>query len=311
MTLLTIIVANYNNGHLLKQCISSILADAFSEEFEILIIDDRSTDNSLQIIQELSLCPKLNFYFKEQNGGVEAAFNTGIALARGEYLHLFAADDIYLPGALNIMLHLIKHHPNISLFSSDYTAFNTEKQYQKKMLPITGFRFFTSTEVYSLFRHTDFWLPGHTVFVKKSVYLSQPIQDKRLRSAADWFINHKIALECGVGYIPLPLIARRENGYSYSSSATLQEQRSMWLHLLFLLRHCPLKKFTQSGICRMLGLKAIYRDLLKTPNYWKYLLPMLRKALEKKFFNLIGINCNSLWIRLLNLKKWFNETRNF
>ena len=123
MTVLSIVIANYNNGHLLKDCVYSILKDAPLDEFEILIIDDKSTDDSLEIIKELSQLPPVRFHCRDKNEGIEAAFNTGISLAKGEYLHLFAADDLYLPGALRTMLELIKGHPEISIFGADYDPF--------------------------------------------------------------------------------------------------------------------------------------------------------------------------------------------
>ena len=123
MSQLTIVVANYNNGHLLKGCIDSILSAGYPEEVEIIIIDDRSTDNSREIIRDLAHNNPLQFHFRNQNGGVEATFNTGIALAKGEYLHLFAADDRYLPGTLLRLTDLIKNHPECYLFSSDYASF--------------------------------------------------------------------------------------------------------------------------------------------------------------------------------------------
>jgi glycosyltransferase involved in cell wall biosynthesis len=302
MTLLSVIIANYNNGPLLRRCVSSILQEAPLGEFEILIVDDQSTDNSLEIIKELAQSPPVRFHCRKQNGGIEAANNTGLALAQGEYIHLFAADDLYLPGALRTLLALIKSHPTIPIFCADYASFPSsqpETISSKKMLLLPSFRFFTPQEAYLLFRHTDFWIPGHTVCVKKTAYLPHTPQDQRLRSVSDWYIYHTMALEGGVGYFPNALIARREDPSSYSASANFSEKRAIWLHLLSLLAQHPGNLLAQSGMCRMLGLRAIYCDLLKTPRYWKYLFPMFRKELEKRCFGLLGINREHYWLRRL------------
>lgn len=302
MTLLSIVIANYNNGHLLKECVSSILKDSHSQDFEILIIDDKSTDNSLEIIQKLTKLAPIRFHFLEKNGGVESVFNAALKLAKGEYLHFFAADDRYLPGALSTMLAHIKLSPEAPLFSSDYASFlpsQIHQMQQKKILPLQSFRFFSADEVFFLFRHTAFWLPGHTVFVKKSAYLPYAPQDKNLRSISDWYIYHKMALDGGVGYLPHPLIARREDPNSNSASLTSQEKKAMWHYLLTLLERTPHEKLAQSGILRMLGLKAIFTDLITQSRYWKYLPPLLTKELEKKCFSFLHLNPEKFWLRHL------------
>jgi glycosyltransferase involved in cell wall biosynthesis len=299
MSLLTIVIANYNNGHLLRECIDSILSGGYQEEVDIIVVDDCSTDNSREIIHDLSKHIRLCYYFREENGGVEAAFNTGISLAKGKYLHLFAADDRYVPGGLPRLVELIKKYPKCPLFSSDYASFPASQPHllnTKHLLPLVSFRLFSPQEVYCLFRHTHFWIPGHTAIVLRSLY---PPQDCKLRSVADWYINHNIALESGVGYFPEVLIARREDPFSYSVSANFDEKRAIWLHLLTLISHHD--KMTHSGICRMLGLKSISRDLLK-PRYWKYLFPMLRKEIAHRCFDLLKIDSEKFWLTRLDKK---------
>ena len=305
MTLLTVIIANYNNGHLLQESVNSIFQASDINDLEILIVDDHSTDQSREVIEELRQRFHVSAHFREKNGGVEAAFNTGISLARGDYVHLFAADDHYLPGAAQTMIELIKQNTHISLFCSDHASFsegNPQEIHTKKMLPASQFIHFSPQQIYRLFSHTDFWIPGHTVFARKTTYLSYGPQDKRLRSVADWYINHRIALDHGIGYFPGPLIARREDPHSYSSSIPMNERRAIWLYLLSLFRQSANNnKLSRSGICRILGLKAIYLDLLKKPSYWKYLFPMLRKETEKKCFDYLNVDLNAFWLRRLQM----------
>ena len=301
MTLLTVIIANYNNGHLLQESVNSIFQDSATNDLEILIVDDHSTDQSRKVIEELQLTHHISAHFREKNGGVEAAFNTGITLARSDYVHLFAADDHYLPGAAQTMIERIKQNPHISLFCSDYASFSEgspQEIHTKKMLPASQFIHFSPKQVYRLFSHTDFWIPGHTVFAKKATYILYGPQDKQLRSVADWYINSRIALDHGIGYFPGPLIIRREDPHSYSSLIPMNERRTIWLHLLSLFRQSSAgNKLSCTGICRILGLKAIYLDLLKKPSYWKYLFPMLRKEVEKKCFDYLSVDRNAFWFR--------------
>ena len=94
----SVILPNYNRAHLLGAAVASVLNQTF-DDFELLIIDDASTDDSRQIIAEFR-DDRIRALFHEQNQGGGGARNTGIFEAKGQYLAFLDSDDEWLPDKL-------------------------------------------------------------------------------------------------------------------------------------------------------------------------------------------------------------------
>ena len=90
--LFSIVVPVYNGEKYLSRCIDSILAQTY-DDFEVIIIDDGSTDHSSEICKEYALKDKRVSLISQQNRGVSSARNAGISQARGDYLIFVDADD--------------------------------------------------------------------------------------------------------------------------------------------------------------------------------------------------------------------------
>lgn len=90
--LVSVVVPVYNSGHYLKECIDSILAQTYTR-FELLLIDDGSTDASSTICDEYSIQDKRVFTYHGENNGVSAARRTGFEKSKGSYICFIDADD--------------------------------------------------------------------------------------------------------------------------------------------------------------------------------------------------------------------------
>lgn len=97
MTFCTIVIPVYNGETTLRQAIDSALAQTY-ESYEVLVVDDGSTDSSAAIVREYD-DPRLRFY-QQPNGGLNAARNAGIREGRGDYIGLLDADDLWEPTKL-------------------------------------------------------------------------------------------------------------------------------------------------------------------------------------------------------------------
>jgi len=306
---LSILVTNYNYGHYLEEAVSSLFQNQSLDSFEVLLIDDGSTDESHSVIEKLiQKFPAIRCFKQQRNGGQEAALEVAFQHARGEYLHPFAADDVMLAGSIDRMLDYFKRYPEIPCFCSDNAYFFADRTGTieiAKTIDTSLFHFFAPRAVYQLFAHTDFWIPGHTIFAKKEIYLQYTPFDKQLKFLNDWWVNHRMALKEGVGYIPEAISTQRRHHASFSASASLESKRGVWLYLFKLLEKNPieLQPLYRSGIFRSFGLRAIYKDLLKTPRYWKYLAPMCRKILEKKIADLLFLPRERFWLYISKFKK--------
>lgn len=92
--LLSIIVPVYNVESYLRKCVGSLLhQDLGKEEYEIILVDDGSTDTSGSICDELSRCSRNVVVHHKENGGLSSARNAGIAISRGKYIQFVDADD--------------------------------------------------------------------------------------------------------------------------------------------------------------------------------------------------------------------------
>lgn len=111
----SVIIATYNRRKLLKESIESVLNQSF-QDFEIIVIDDGSTDNTSELIQEIN-SPKIRYYYQE-NSGRSHARNKALGLARGEFIAFNDSDDLYFPDKLEIQVKTMDHNPDVGMLYS-------------------------------------------------------------------------------------------------------------------------------------------------------------------------------------------------
>ena len=105
--MISVIVPVYNAEKYLHRCIKRILAQDYTD-FELLLIDDGSTDNSGTICDEYAIKDNRIRVFHKENGGVSSARNWGLDNAIGEYIMFVDSDDYMLPGMLEVMLSTLE-----------------------------------------------------------------------------------------------------------------------------------------------------------------------------------------------------------
>ncbi len=105
--LISIIIPNYNYGDLLKECIESLFSQTYTN-WECIIVDDGSTDNSKEIAQHLCAKDSRVKYFVQQNSGPTVARNYGLKLAKGEFVQFLDADDLLENQKLEKQLAIFK-----------------------------------------------------------------------------------------------------------------------------------------------------------------------------------------------------------
>lgn len=120
MPLVSIITPSFNSANYISNTIDSILSQTFTE-WELLIIDDCSTDDSIEIITEW--CKKdsrINLIQLHENSGAAVARNSGIEVARGRYIAFLDSDDKWLPNKLEKQLKFMQKNN----YDFTYTAYN-------------------------------------------------------------------------------------------------------------------------------------------------------------------------------------------
>ncbi len=106
----SVVIPTYNRAHLLPRAIQSVLRQSFAE-FELIVVDDHSTDDTPQVVRAFS-DPRLVYVRREQNGGASATRNSGIRRSRGQYVAFLDDDDEYRPPFLAEMHQALATAPD-------------------------------------------------------------------------------------------------------------------------------------------------------------------------------------------------------
>lgn len=114
---ITVLMPAYNAGPYIGDAIASVLKQTFAD-FELLIINDGSTDNTAAIINSYAHRDVRIVSINQENKGVSAALNAGLQHARAPYIARFDADDICYPERLRIQYEFINAHPEYSIIGS-------------------------------------------------------------------------------------------------------------------------------------------------------------------------------------------------
>ena len=121
----SVIIPVYNKEHCVERTINSVLAQTYGD-FEIIIVDDGSTDNSLRVVSAIN-DNRIKVFHKE-NEGVSIARNYGVERAEGEYICFLDADDEWENCFLRLMNEAIQRYPHHSFFTCPFLAKNKYKE---------------------------------------------------------------------------------------------------------------------------------------------------------------------------------------
>lgn len=111
----SVLMPVYNGERYLREAVESILDQTFAD-FEFVIVDDGSTDNTWQILQGYAANePRIVLVRNENNIGLARSLNKGLGLARGEYIARMDADDVSLPERLAAQVSLLDEYPQVGV----------------------------------------------------------------------------------------------------------------------------------------------------------------------------------------------------
>ncbi|MFV0507242.1 MAG: glycosyltransferase family 2 protein [Bacteroidales bacterium] len=132
--LFSILIANYNNGHFFEECYNSVIKQTY-DNWEAIIVDDCSTDNSIEIVERLiEGDTRFKLFKNDKNGGCGYTKRRCAEEANGELAGFLDPDDALMPEAVEEMVKMHAKHPEVSLVHSNYLYCNEklEKGIEKK-----------------------------------------------------------------------------------------------------------------------------------------------------------------------------------
>lgn len=127
--LISIVIPLYNKEKFIKNTIISVLRQSY-KKFELIIVDDGSTDNSVNVVKSIS-DSRIRIISK-QNEGVSKTRNRGVKEAKGEYIFFLDADDYLVPEALKTLYNLMKSYPKKDIYVASYIEKNDVGLIHKK-----------------------------------------------------------------------------------------------------------------------------------------------------------------------------------
>lgn len=127
--LVSVYITSYNYGKFLPQAIESVLAQKFSD-WELILIDDGSTDNSWDVIEQYSSHPKIRT-MRQDKKGLLTTSNIALRLSQGKYIMRLDADDYLDENALLVLSNILDTNPKIGLVYSDYYLVDEDGEIQE------------------------------------------------------------------------------------------------------------------------------------------------------------------------------------
>ena len=203
--MLSIVIPLYNKQNSITIAIQSILNQTVSD-FEIVVVDDGSTDDSLAVVQAIK-DERIRVIHKE-NGGVSSARNVGIKAAKGQYVALLDGDDYWDPTFLEEQLKLIEDFPEAGMWGVNY-AFVKHDQTQACFQGM-GQDFRGYVENYFGTRHNDLFCSS-SVVIRKEVFGVAGYFDERISASEDLDMWYRIILRFPVVYYDKVLAYYNQN----------------------------------------------------------------------------------------------------
>lgn len=121
---ISVVIPLYNKGLYIQRAIKSVLNQTY-KNFELIVVDDGSTDGGDQIVEGLA-DPRIRL-IRQENGGVSAARNRGIAEAKAELVAFLDADDEWLPEKLQLQFDFLERYPDIKWTAGAFIQYRDDK----------------------------------------------------------------------------------------------------------------------------------------------------------------------------------------
>lgn len=223
----SVIIPLYNKALYVRKALESVCAQTY-RDYELIVINDGSTDNSAIVADEyLKATDSIDYKIINQpNAGVSAARNTGVAASTGDYVAFLDADDWWEPTYLERMAQLINDYPDAGLYACNYVYYKPGKTHVALHIP-TGY--INYPKAYYESDAMPVWTGA--AMIPRKVYDEMGGFPVGIKLGEDFLLWSKIALRYPVAFLNEPL-----TWYNNDVPATLRVTRNLHApehHMLF------------------------------------------------------------------------------
>jgi len=196
----SVIIPTYNRAHLLGRSIHSVLGQTY-KDFELIVVDDGSTDNTEEVMSNFS-DDRIRYIRRMKNEGASVARNTGIEIARGEYIAFQDSDDEWLPEKLEKQVTILeKAPPEVGVV---YTGLHRLKNNRKVFNPSSNITPKEGDVSVSLLKGN--FVSPQTMLIKRECLEKAGIFDERFHRMQGWDFNLRVSRYYHFRCIDEPLV---------------------------------------------------------------------------------------------------------
>ncbi len=221
MATISVVIPAYNAELTILPTIESLQQQTFSD-FEVIIINDGSTDRTLELLQNFE-DPRLKI-FSYENGGLSVARNRGLAQATGEFIAFLDADDLWTPDKLELQLAALQKHPEAGLVYS-WTYYLDEQT----KTTYTGISLFFEGNVQANLLVNNFIASGSNPLIRRQVTESVGEFDTACAGCADWDYWLRISACWTFVVVPKHQIFYRQSLGAMSSKVKAMEEAGLFV----------------------------------------------------------------------------------
>lgn len=221
--LVTVLVDTWNHERFIEKALDSVLAQDFDmSKIEVIVIDDGSTDSTSQKIAAYGDRVR---HVRKENGGQAAAFNTGIPMARGEYIAMLDGDDWWPPDKLSKIVSILESRPDVGFVGSAIVE-TDGAGHDRLLAPPAQLEFGLDTAANALLflQHRAFMgtsrMSGRTEVFRRLL----PVPEDLIVEADEYFFTLAPAITTAV-ILPEPLCFYRLHGGNLYHFASYDERR--------------------------------------------------------------------------------------
>ena len=208
--MITVLMSVYNGEKYLKEAIDSILTQTF-EDFEFLIINDGSTDSSVEIIEAYD-DPRIRLVNNEKNLKLIASLNKGISLARGKYIARMDSDDVSMPERFEKEVKFLEGNPDYGLVGTYYSVIDGVGNEKYKM------SYPSNNDLIKLFLSVNCPLVHGSIMGRTELFRQNLYGSKEFSAIEDYELWVRMSKVTKIHNIPEYLFKYRIYGESFSDT---------------------------------------------------------------------------------------------
>lgn len=299
---LSVVIPNYNHARYLERALEAVVRQS-APPFEIIAIDDASTDNSVEILERYAReHPVLRVFRNEKNRGVVFNMNRGLELARGEYITFPAADDEVVPGLFEKSMRLLAEHPKAALSCAvcEWRYVDSGMVVHAGMGIADKPCFLSPAEMVRVAKEKSLLIVTSSTLMRTAALRDVGGLIPELRWHCDWFAAYASAFRYGICYLPEVLSLANILPKSYYQSGHKRAEHRQVLAKLVELLNSPVfadvKPLIRDSGALSLFAMPMLRLLFSRPEYRYFInATLLRKTLRRSV-ELTGKSILPAWL---------------